>query len=329
MASNPYVSQSVPASYNSSPPPDDGSQVANNLVAWVKHIDKIGDPLKTFVQNVNSAISAAFAKTINTDANEANQMAGSLAIAISTLTIASGAVTATRSVHAIDTEGAAATDDLDTINVGSVSDGCLLWIRMVNSGRVVTLKNGTGNLVIGEDIVMSSTKYVALIRNGSNWNLAAQQGRVGKVIQRAYKAIATEVAIGGVAIPIDNSIPQSGEGVSILDADAFTPLKSTTRLRITVMGNVGAAAANPYTIALFRDAGADAIAVACSRIGAASTMDSFCLVHEMASPGTSATTFKTRGGSTGVVTMGVNGTGGGQLFNGTSIFSIIIEEIEP
>lgn len=329
MATNPYSSQTVPASYNSSPPPDDGSLTANNLVTWSKHTGKIGDPLKTFVQNVNSAVLAAFAKTINIDSNEANQMAGSLAFAISTLTIASGAVTATRSVHAIDTEASAATDDLDTINVGSVSDGCLLWIRLANAGRVVTLKNGTGNLVIGEDIVMSATKYVALIRNGSNWNLAAQQGRTGKVIQRAYKSIATEVAIGATAIPVDNSIPQNTEGVSILDADAFTPLKSTTRIRITVMGNVSAAAANPYTIALFRDSGADAIAVASSRVNAASTMDSFCLVHEMASPGTSATTFKTRGGSTGVVTMAVNGTGAGQLFNGTSIFSIIIEEIEP
>ena len=332
MSTNPYSSQTVPASFNSSPPPDDGSQVPANLITWSTTgtgaiLTKIGDPLKTFVQNVNAAVLAAFAKTINTDANEANQMAGSLAFAISTLTIAAGVVTATRSVHAIDTEGAAASDDLDTINVASVSDGCLLWLRLANVGRVVTLKTVTGNLVLGEDIVMSATRYVALIRNGSNWNLAAQQGRTGKLIQRAFNSVATEVSIGGTAIPIDNSIPQNTEGVEFITC-AVTPLKSTTRLRITVFCNIGAAAANPATIALFRDLGADAIAVASGRVGAASVMEPFCLVHEMASPGTTATTFKVRGGSTGVVTMGVNGTGGGQLFNGVSIAEIIIDEIE-
>ena len=61
-----------------------------------------------------------------------------------TLTIASGAITVTKSYHKVDTEGAAATDDLDTINGGT--DGDILILRTANAARDVTVKNGTGNL---------------------------------------------------------------------------------------------------------------------------------------------------------------------------------------
>lgn len=328
MASNPYVSQTVPASYNLSPPPDDGSQTSNNLVAWAKHIGKIGDPLKTFVQNVNSAVAAAFSKTINIDSNEANQMAGSLAFAISTLTIASGAVTATRSMHAVDTEASAAADDLDTINVGSVSDGCLLWLRLVNAARVVTLKNGTGNLVLGEDVVLSADYWVFLVRNGSNWNLATKGRRTGKLIQRAIATTNTRIAVGGTTIPFDNSIPQSGEGVEVLTV-SITPLKSTTRLRINFIGNVGAAAVSPFTTALFQDAVADSLCATSDRVSANSTIQTAKLFYEMDSPGTSSVTFKIRIGPSGAVSMDLNGTGGADIFGGVSVASLTVDEIEP
>jgi hypothetical protein len=46
--------------YNSSPPADDGSQVASNLVKWSTHKTKLTDPLKTFIEEVNTALVAAF-----------------------------------------------------------------------------------------------------------------------------------------------------------------------------------------------------------------------------------------------------------------------------
>lgn len=44
--------------YNASPPPDDGSQTAANLVQWSKHKTKIGDPIKTGVEAVNTQLLA-------------------------------------------------------------------------------------------------------------------------------------------------------------------------------------------------------------------------------------------------------------------------------
>ena len=67
----------------------------------------------------------------------------------SELTIATGAVTATGSVHSVDTESDAASDDLDTVNGGA--DGRLLVIRPITSARTVVAKDGTGNLIMAGD----------------------------------------------------------------------------------------------------------------------------------------------------------------------------------
>lgn len=77
-------------------------------------------------------------------------------LARSTLTIAAGAVTATKTRHYIDTEAAAAADDLDTIT--TTSDGELLVLSSVNAARVVTVKNNTGNIRLagGADFVLDS-----------------------------------------------------------------------------------------------------------------------------------------------------------------------------
>jgi len=52
--------------YNANPPPDDGSQSGLNEVAWDKHIDKIGDPLKDFSEAIDSATTTAFT-TVDAD----------------------------------------------------------------------------------------------------------------------------------------------------------------------------------------------------------------------------------------------------------------------
>lgn len=58
---NPYTSQSI-ANYNSSPPPDDGSNTSANEITWAKHKTKLADPLKTLAEGIDSAVSTAFGK---------------------------------------------------------------------------------------------------------------------------------------------------------------------------------------------------------------------------------------------------------------------------
>ena len=93
----------------------------------------------------------------------------------STLTIASGTVIPTVGSHAIDTEGAAASDNLDYITYTNMPDGRLLLIHSVNSARVVVVRHaqgGAGQIVLqsGTDLSLrDSNEYLMLSRIGSNW----------------------------------------------------------------------------------------------------------------------------------------------------------------
>lgn len=85
-------------------------------------------------------------------------------------TIASGAITvAEYSLYSVDTEGGAATDDLDTINGGSY-DGQILVLRAANSARDVVLKDGSGNLrLVGDFTLTNSQDRIMLMYDGTNW----------------------------------------------------------------------------------------------------------------------------------------------------------------
>lgn len=74
----------------------------------------------------------------------------------SSLTIASGVITVgTSSVFAIDTEAAAATDDLVTINGGVHGD--VIGFRLVSASRTVVVKQ-TGNIISGGDIFLDNSR---------------------------------------------------------------------------------------------------------------------------------------------------------------------------
>lgn len=66
--SNPYTSQSI-SGYNSNPPPDDGTESAANTVKWATHKDKLGDPLKTLAEAINTEALAAFGKILGQGVN--------------------------------------------------------------------------------------------------------------------------------------------------------------------------------------------------------------------------------------------------------------------
>lgn len=46
--------------YNANPPEDDGTQATSNEVSWSKHKTKLGDPLKTAIEAIDSNVASAF-----------------------------------------------------------------------------------------------------------------------------------------------------------------------------------------------------------------------------------------------------------------------------
>ena len=73
------------------------------------------------------------------------------------VTIASGVISAPRSYMIVDTESAAASDDLDTIN-GVGSNGQRLVLRAANSGRTVVVKDATGNIQCAGDFSLDNVQ---------------------------------------------------------------------------------------------------------------------------------------------------------------------------
>lgn len=121
--------------------------------------------------NVLSIYNGASHLAYVTDKGDLN--ANSISSGASTeLTIATGAVTATKSYHTIDTESDAASDDLDTISGGRA--GQILVVQANNSARSVVLKDGTGNLKLSGDITLDNAEDTAtLVSDGTSWYLIA------------------------------------------------------------------------------------------------------------------------------------------------------------
>ena len=112
-----------------------------------------------------------------TDLDEAGSLAlqeygtaYTIASGVITLTITGrgGQDTAVPSSITVDTEGAAATDNLDTISGGR--DGMLLYLMAASDARTVVLKMGTGNLRLQSDFSLDNQyDLIVLQYRKSQW----------------------------------------------------------------------------------------------------------------------------------------------------------------
>ena len=122
------------------------------MVAWpVNGTENWNDPMEEFVHTEHNTNGTH--GTLNTTGDV--KAGGFISFGSpSELTIAGGAITATKSYHTVDTAGDASTDNLDTINGGS--DGNILVIRPESNLRTVVAKDVTGNLTLAGDFSMGA-----------------------------------------------------------------------------------------------------------------------------------------------------------------------------
>lgn len=74
------------------------------------------------------------------------------------ITIAGGVLTPFGASHRVETEGAAASDDVDTIPIGNRGPDDWLTLQSNFNGRDPVFKNGTGNLELGADFTLNRTE---------------------------------------------------------------------------------------------------------------------------------------------------------------------------
>lgn len=125
-------------------------------------------------------------------------------VAEATLTISGGIVTPTLGVHTIDTEGAAATDNLTNILQTNLPDGSLLLIRCANNARTVVIANaagGAGQIVTAGflNLALRSTRqWLLLKRSGTSWEEVTRGGFVlPQPLARLEYVSATQIRLGG------------------------------------------------------------------------------------------------------------------------------------
>lgn len=194
-----------------------------------------------------------------------------------------------------------------------------LSVSDITTNNVSTSAHGFAPKVSGSDGDVLTKSGSAAV-----WSTPSSGG--GKLLQRTYTEYSSSTGLTAT-IPKDDTIPQSGEGTEVF-SQSITPTNSSNRIRITAAGWLTINGTRNAMLALFKDSGADAIAVADTTIPTANYIYPFLLIHEQAAGSTSAQTFKLRAGPSGD-TLYFNGDAGGRLFGGASHAVFIIEELTP
>jgi len=144
-----------------------GNQISNCTTAF----DTRGaSTLSTITGNTGTGLTVVWEKsgTYSELQFDNNSFNANLAFSTRNLTIASDAVTVFADWHTVDTEGAAATDDLSTINGGY--EGRRLILFAGSNTRDVVLKDGIGNLRLAGDFTLThSDDCIDLIFKGGVW----------------------------------------------------------------------------------------------------------------------------------------------------------------
>jgi|GEM_PF-2688631 len=133
------------------------------------------------------------------------------------LTIASGAVTVTGTqkfrFHSIDTEGDAATDDLDTISGGNANE--LILIQAENAARIITLKDGT-SLKMDGDFALESTddKILFICISAGVWHEIARSRAAGFPAPTELTIASSAVTVTGTQKFRFHSIDTEGDAAT-------------------------------------------------------------------------------------------------------------------
>lgn len=233
-----------------------------------------------------------------------------------------------------------------TIDLGAAT-GNVVDLTGTTTVTAITLAEGAERTVRTTGILTLTHGSSLVLPNAANITTAAGdyytfRGYAAGVVRLQGYALASGRALASVGvlqrvgnttgayssnattIPIDNTTPQSTEGTELL-TQAITPKSATSKLVVEVT-LVMACTTAPDTaaIALFQDAGTDAIAANCC--GVDGYGDPKTLRYEVTSGSTTARTFKVRAGcnTNALLINGVNGVGA--VMNSLCATSITITE---
>jgi hypothetical protein len=183
-------------------------------------------------------------------------------------------------------------------------------LRQITSSLSLELPDGDGS---ADQVLMTNGSGVL------SWN---DKGRIIQQVNTQDGALAT----GTTTMPTDDTIPQNTEGDEYMTL-AITPTNTNNKLKIDVVFTGAFSASTNFSMALFQDSTADALAAVMAD-SQANRGQCLKLTHYMTAGTVSSTTFKIRAGGAAAGTTTFNGDLGARNFGGVSASSITITEYE-
>ena len=199
-------------------------------------------------------------------------------------------------------------------------------IISASNGAIAITPNGSGDVILdGQKFPQADGSANQIMQ--TNGSAQISWATRGAVRQCQYTINSTYSATTGVAIPVDDTIPQKTEGTTAGMDRAITP--GATDNVLVIEGTVNCAHSDDTTlvVTLLQDTTADALAAWSVRC-IADYMETVSFRYVMAAGTTSATTFKVYvGPSTGTGTTWINGgSTSGRKFGGVARSILTVTE---
>lgn len=198
-------------------------------------------------------------------------------------------------------------------------------LKVTATGSAVnelTLANAaTGNAPVLSATGGDTNIDMTLTPKGTGYVNLNYTGAPVQTVSVNYSAVAT----GTTVIPEDDTIPQNTEGTEFMTL-SITPKSATNILVVESITYLSCSVTSSLVAALFKDSGADALAVGQNFMSTATGRVTIPVRHAVVAGSTSAQTFKIRGGSTSAGTTTFNGSAGNRQYGATTKSSITITE---
>ncbi|HYD17061.1 MAG TPA: hypothetical protein VEF76_01115 [Patescibacteria group bacterium] len=224
-------------------------------------------------------------------------------------------------------------------SLGASSGRNHVWVKFQGA---LTLTHNAASLILptGANITTAAGDIAEFVRlTGGNWQCLDYLPASGKPVAALSRAdlpagaivqsvVANYSANADLSanIPNDDTLPQSSEGTEILSA-SITPSSASSTIEVEFRGFGSAAGTANIVSALFRDAGAGAIAASAGIAGTANLPGAISLSYQESAASTTARTYRVRvGSSSGACRL--NGTTSGRLYGGAGAATLIVREIK-
>lgn len=176
------------------------------------------------------------------------------------LTIASGAITITGGNHTVDTEGDAASDDLETIT--GLADGEILFITAADASREVVIKHGSGNIRLngGIDFALDNLEKGVLFIGTPSYvigvGVPVSVGAGSGTVTSVGLTVPSVLSVSGSPVTTSGTLAVSFAGGQTANQVLASPDGSSgaVSLRALVADDIPALGASKITSGTFDDA---------------------------------------------------------------------------